>query len=674
VWLRFTIALLFLLTTGVTASQRQLGTHTVSRLNYGLVFKAVDRLDVVTDVWSQAFVVRLPQVDDGVLYRQSRDVDCSLFGETQSCSNIIHLVQYLQNASTRSVLQINETLTSIRRLIRHFDFVALDRNESRVERGLIDLVGDVSHALFGTARDIDILKVTQMLQHYKQRQDALVSAWQRSGDHLASYSKTVNRRLDAMKSMIQLQKQSVQALFTQVHAETSDLSQASSMIATALSRFETFVVLLDHLNSFRSAVEQLAHGLLSPILVPPGDLHRALQAVNSSVQHFSSTLRLLRPRVIQYYRLHDFVALRHDDDLLINLHIPLGPLPIALYLYEVHVFPMPNPDESKHTTILTGLPKYLGYHPLSSYYLEFQTKPDVTMTKLFYLEDSTSVLKPVSRMTCVLALFHDDSSAIHRLCQFAVLTNAIRPDLFALDSKHVMITNMSHVAIHCPDRPARNVSCPMSCRVTVPCRCSLISDFFYVPERVENCRPWTRTTVLHTVNLAFLRNFFHESELAGLFGNTLLKNRMEVLVPRLKILEVNYSHELEIDKQARFDLIHLANLTKNDANAFPSLAHSMVKSWQDYNTGSFDFSFAPSTWRSWGVIFIGFLAIISFGFSLLLSYKLRILSASVTALSLPGRAHSLPTALNYFSSTPAPLNSTNIFSLVLKMLIGFWIH
>lgn len=57
------------------------------------------------------------------------------------------------------------------------------------------------------------------------------------------------------------------------------------------------------------------------------------------------------------------------------------------------------------------------------------------------------------------------------------------------------------------------------------------------------------------------------------------------------------------------------------------------------------------SWRSWITIFLGLLASASFGFSLLLNHKLRVLTATVATFTLPSHAHALPTALNYFSST-----------------------
>jgi len=65
--------------------------------------------------------------------------------------------------------------------------------------------------------------------------------------------------------------------------------------------------------------------------------------------------------------------------------------------------------------------------------------------------------------------------------------------------------------------------------------------------------------------------------------------------------------------------------------------------------------------KSWCIIVIGIFAVLGFGLSVLLSYKLRVLAATLTAVSLAGRAHALPTELNFFPPTPRPMNTTNIF-------------
>ena len=116
----------------------------------------------------------------------------------------------------------------------------------------------------------------------------------------------------------------------------------------------------------------------------------------------------------------------------------------------------------------------------------------------------------------------------------------------------MMLTNVKHAFINCSGNGSRNVTCADSCRVTIPCGCSLEYDSFYLPSRIENCHSERRgRKVLHAVNLAFLLNFFEASQLADLSRTKLLKNLLKIVTPKLKILEANYSHELKIDKRAR---------------------------------------------------------------------------------------------------------------------------
>ena len=137
----------------------------------------------------------------------------------------------------------------------------------------------------------------------------------------------------------------------------------------------------------------------------------------------------------------------------------------------------------------------------------------------------------------------------------------------------------------------------------------------------------------------------------------MLENSLKIVTPKLKILEANYSQELEVDKHARLDLAKVANLTKQDAEAYPSLAHRMVGSWQEYSSGSYDWSFSLVSWRSWILVIPGLLAEASFGLSVILSYRLRILAATVTTFSLPRHSHALPTILKYFPSTTATVDT-----------------
>jgi len=184
-----------------------------------------------------------------------------------------------------------------------------------------------------------------------------------------------------------------------------------------------------------------------------------------------------------------------------------------------------------------------------------------------------------------------------------MITNLVKPQIFTLDRQHILITNVTDIIIRCQKLPDQNLTCTASCRITLPCRCSLISDENYIPAHWEGCTPWGEPSILHSVNFALLQHFFKESELTGLYANTLLPDPMRIF-PSLKVFEANFSHALEQDKRVKFDLSRLANLIMHDQTAFASLAHSMANGWQDYNSRSFELDFSLFSWKSWVIIVI----------------------------------------------------------------------
>jgi len=327
------------------------------------------------------------------------------------------------------------------------------------------------------------------IQHLKRREHQITAAWERVQGRLASYGKAVNHRRTAMDEMIITQQQAVRDLYQSVAKETSVMSRASSLIAHAFNRFESFVILLDHLNSFQHGLELLSHGFLSPSLVPPADIHRVLTAVSSQLQASQTGLRVLRNRVRDYYKRHDVLASRHADKILLHLSIPLGVLPTPLHLFQVDLLPLSVHGTPEHATILANAPKFIAFNPSSSYFLEFEENPQVSPTKLLYQENVHAGLQSVSQPSCLLAILTDKIADVPTLCQFVVVTKLARPRIYAIDRHHVLLINVSDVSIRCVNKQEHNISCPAVYRVAVPCSCSLHAGPVYIPGRVEGCWP-----------------------------------------------------------------------------------------------------------------------------------------------------------------------------------------
>ena len=640
----------------------------IMRLNYGVTFKRIDTIDIVTDVWWQAFVIKLPVINASML--NVEHVDCSHFGDSTGCSHMIDLIRFLYNVSGKSMRQIDSAIQHIHRLLPELSRGDGDRTDGRAPRGLFDFFGEIQHGLFGLARDSDVLGVRKTVAELARREHAMASAWSQAEGRLASFGAVVNHRLDNMKEMVSTQKQAIHELYQSVAADMSASARASSLLARAFGRAEDFVILLNSLNELQNGLELLSHGLLSPSVVSPGDIHRALSAIDASLRQMPGVeLRILRPRVRSYYKMHNYIITRDGNNIVLHLAIPLGVLPTPLYLYKIQTFPLMIPNSAEHATILTDIPRFLAFHPESSYFLEFDALPTVSPTKLLFLEEAhdavSAAFQVAAQPSCALLILRNEVNNVPRRCHFAVVTHAVKPQVLSLDRHHILLTSISHARIRCQNGSEHNVSCEATCRVTLPCRCGLVSGSIFVPGRQEGCLDMHRKpVVLHNVNLAVLQHFFAESQLSEIYGNSLLENPMNVIIPKLKMFEADFSDELERDKQARFDLAKIVNLTRNDQTAYASLAHSMVNDWSSYASGEFEQNFSLFSWKSWGLVLIGVLSVLSFGMAVLLTYKLKLLAASVTAMSLVPRVHSIPSELIYVSSTVTPANQTNIFQFV----------
>ena len=113
-----------------------------------------------------------------------------------------------------------------------------------------------------------------------------------------------------------------------------------------------------------------------------------------------------------YYGMHNFVAAREGDNLVINVQIPLSDLPTNLPLYQVYVLPLSVPDTDGHATVVINVPKFFVLFPSLTYQVSFDSFPDIKPSNLIYLEDTKGVVESTDNLACVTAM--NDKVAVYR--------------------------------------------------------------------------------------------------------------------------------------------------------------------------------------------------------------------------------------------------------------------
>jgi len=201
----------------------------------------------------QTFVIKMPITCNFTISHAS--VNCYTMKPIAGCDRVIHLVDYLYNTTAKVIDRLNRTLDSVHKLISHFSVEdASFSNRSRVERGLLNLVGELSYSLLDTARDKDIAQLHAAIKHFAKNQNTMTTAWRQSENRLASLTQTVNHRLDHMTNLFHIERQTQAELYRQINYETTALNEKCSIIALALVKFDDLVILMDNLESFYQAV------------------------------------------------------------------------------------------------------------------------------------------------------------------------------------------------------------------------------------------------------------------------------------------------------------------------------------------------------------------------------------------------------------------------------------
>ena len=86
---------------------------------------------------------------------------------------------------------------------------------------------------------------------------------------MSSFMSVANERLDSITGVLRDHDQLVHNVLHSVSHLNNDISILCTLVESAVCNITNFISVLNELDDIRIAVEDLAHGQLSPVLVPP---------------------------------------------------------------------------------------------------------------------------------------------------------------------------------------------------------------------------------------------------------------------------------------------------------------------------------------------------------------------------------------------------------------------
>ena len=664
-----------------TAAQHITPDSVITRLNYGVIFRPQQPVRIVTDEWTHVFITRLPE---------PRNERQDALGPSEFNCTEIH---DLSAASCKSFMPLFNTLltlhkTSVRRVntvINHIYSILPENKINRQTRGLFDIGGQILHSLFGVATNKQVDAIHATARRVITDNANAFHSWQKHAETMSSFMSVANQRLDNLANVVRDHQKLVQTVYQSMSRLDTDIVILRTVMLSAINNLTNFITVLNELDDVRIAIEDLVHGQLSPILLPPEILESALIDIHRMVTHQSSPyISIVLERVAaRYYRMHNFVAARQGTNLLIAINFPLSADHLDLMLYQLQSFPVPVPGDHNvaHVTEITDLPYGVAFKSFEPdyEYLIFHSKPELTDNYFYFTHRPSEPLRLFStHHTCISAILQNDRKLISQLCHFHLRPESLTPSILPLSPSSIFVTNISSLNFICHRQRTTAPGC-LQCQMSIPCHCSIHTSLGFLPTRLSGCTPsGNNITVYHTVNLAVLQSFFDDAILGSLLGNTLLDQPLPVDLPAFQIFKANDSSRLAKDYALSYDLSRAVNITKAEGKVFHSLAETL---WRDArtidNNGYAQYSF--TSWTNWPTLtllmslILALFALIGFIF---LFYLVKILATTIATMHVTihktaALRPTLPTFISYFSpssiantsSTTWPLQTADITPL-----------
>ena len=173
-------------------------------------------------------------------------------------------------------------------------------------------------------------------------------------------------------------------------------------------------------------------------------MSRAMRDIASHLRSINPRLHLSYQHTAEAYQATDFILSRVDRIVYITVKFPVTPLHHAFTLYDVRLFNVALPDDSRHVTRLNTDYVAFAYAPELIHYMEFQSPPPVVRNML-HLSHVPETFKRNAAPSCIFALFRNDMDLIRSLCTFTFLHNALQTSVISLDESTLLFTNISNI-------------------------------------------------------------------------------------------------------------------------------------------------------------------------------------------------------------------------------------
>ncbi|CAC5362513.1 unnamed protein product [Mytilus coruscus] len=171
------------------------------------------------------------------------------------------------------------------------------------------------------------------------------------------------------------------------------------------------------------------------------------------------------------------------------MKFPISSFSSALTLYKILSFP--HPISQKNTTKasqILDLPNYIAITPNHRHFTTFNYETLCNCDVDRYITCDVSLpIQTIKTSDCIFALLYDNKSVIFHQCNFRLLPELTKSNIFELSPASIILTNAKEVTLKCPNKTSTLPGCQF-CIQNIPCSCTLQTSTITYHPRLVNCQ------------------------------------------------------------------------------------------------------------------------------------------------------------------------------------------
>jgi len=148
-----------------------------------------------------------------------------------------------------------------------------------------------------------------------------LNSWHKLSDDMRSYTVLNDARASNLLQAVNDTRSMMTVLETQILTTRSEVSAMQPLINALVTKLNKFISLEYDYIMLYSAVADLVHSRLSPVIVPPHVLQTVLFGISDELNTYYPRFKLFRNLAADYYRMSDFLLTRHNR-LVVILYSP----------------------------------------------------------------------------------------------------------------------------------------------------------------------------------------------------------------------------------------------------------------------------------------------------------------------------------------------------------------